>query len=119
MPTDRRCDGVAKGQPVLERPVREAEELDLGDADRCTRGTLLGLAQWRTLLRGEAVDSGFSAGEQRVGDLLALSGEAGDGGTTAVLHVVGVGDDDQCALPVLVEGLEHQGLLHERDATDT
>src|SRR5919106_621514 len=54
------------------------------------------------------VDAGLALADEQVGDPLALSGPAGYGGGTAVLHVVGVGHDRQRPLPVLRELVERR-----------
>ena len=67
---------------------------------------LLGLADPAALVGLHAVDAGLAAGHHAVDDVLALAGPAGDGGRGAELHVVGVGDDAERALPVLGERFE-------------
>ena len=95
---------------VLQDPVGQAEEVDRLDTHDPCRFHLLPLADDTALLGGQPVDAGLTAGHHAVDDLLALLGPAGDGGRRPELHVVGMRDDAQGAVPVLGQGQQRVGL---------
>ena len=88
------------------------EELHLGHPDDGGRPPLLLLAQRPGLLRRHPGHPGLAARGQQVVHLLAGRRPRRDGGRDAVLDVVGVGGDDEGALPVVGHGLVgHAGSL--------
>jgi hypothetical protein len=80
------------------------EELHVFDAHRSCAGALLGLPHPRGGDRVESVDAGLPAGDEEVGDLLAVTGPTRDRSGGAVLEVVGMGDDAERASSVGREG---------------
>src|SRR5918996_1579504 len=95
-------------QAVLDRAVGVVEELDVGHSHHRGAVSLLAHPYPGALGGVHRVDAGLALADEQVGDPLALSGPAGYGGGTAVLHVVGVGHDRQRPLPVLRELVERR-----------
>ena len=94
---------------VLQDPVRQPQEVHHVDTDDPRGLDLLGLPDGAALVGVHAVDAGLTAGDHAVRDLLALPGPARHRGGGAELHVIGMGDDAQRPLPVLVERRERRG----------
>ncbi len=105
VPPDRRGDGPPQVQPLHQSAVGVAEELDHRHPHRGRGPSLLPLAHRAGGLRRQPGDAGLATGGQHVPDVAPGGGPGGDGGRGPVLDVVGVGDDDQGALPVVGEGL--------------
>jgi hypothetical protein len=103
---DRRGEIGAQRQPLDDRPVGPAEELDVVDTDDTAAGDLLFPAQRADLVGRHRRDPGLAVGHQHIGDVLALPRPSSDRRRGAVLHVVGMGDDGERPLPVLGEDLQ-------------
>ena len=106
------CDCMSKRQAVLECPIKEVQELDKFHSHGGASCALLGLAHRRALFWSKAVDARLTTGEQGVDNLLSLTCEMSNGGGTSVLHVIGVRDENERTLPVLIEWLKSWWLLH-------
>ena len=106
VPADDLGDRAPQRDAVLEDAVGQAQELDGRHADDPGGLDLLGLPDPAALVGLHAVDAGLAAGHHAVDDRLALPGPARDRGGGAELHVVGVRDHAQGAVPVLGERLE-------------
>ncbi len=103
-----RGDGPPEPDAVLQHAVREAQEVHGIDPDDPGRLDLFGLPHLAALLRLHAVDAGLAAGHHAVDDVLPLPGPPRHGGSSAELHVVGVRDHAQGALPFLGDGCERR-----------
>src|SRR5699024_6841578 len=88
-------DVPAQRHAVLDRPVGVVAELDALDTDDGGAGALLVRPGGRGVDRVHGVDPRLAAGQQVVVDPLAGGRPLRDGGSHAVLDVVGVGDDAQ------------------------
>ena len=106
VPPDRRRQVRAQTETLDDGAVGQPEELDLVHTDRGTTLDLFPSTQRSGLTRGHRGDADLAVGDEDVGDLLALPGPAGHGGSGSVLHVVGMGDDRQAAMPVLGKDLQ-------------
>ena len=105
-------DVAAEGGAVFDDAVLVVEEFDGLDADGGGAATFFFLAEGADFVGVHGADAGLAAGDEEVGDVLALVGPAGDGAGGAVFEVVGVGGDGEGALPVFGEGEEFLGLWH-------
>jgi hypothetical protein len=109
VPAHRSRGDTAERHPVLQYAVRLTQKLHLVDPDDSCRRALLLLADQPRSCRIDGVDACLAAGDEAVHDGLSLIRPAGHGGGSAILQVVGVGDDRQGTLPVLCDGLERTG----------
>ena len=101
VPPDRRGEVAPQVGPGDEHAVPVVEELHLGHADDGGRSPLLLFPQRPRRLGRDAGHPRLAAGGQQVVDLLAGRGPDGDRGGDPVLDVVGMGGDDEGALPVV------------------
>ena len=108
-------DLATQRHAVLEHAVGLLEELHRRDAHDARRLDLLGLAHDPALVGVHAVDAGLAAGHHAVGDVLSLRRPPGHGSGCPELHVVGMGDHAQRALPVLGQRGERGGDFGHRD----
>ena len=106
MTTDLGGEIGAQLQPLDDRAVGPPEERHLVDAHDGAARLLLAPPHRTCLGRVHRCDPCLAVRHEDVGELFALLGPSSDGRGRAVLHVVGMGDDGESALPVLRKHLE-------------
>ena len=101
-------------QVGFEEPIGKVEDLEVVDSDDGAGFALFAFAQGCHLVGMHIADAGLAAGQQQVGDLLALSGPLRHRCGGAVFHVIGMGDDAQEAGDVVV--IEEREFSHSPQA---
>jgi hypothetical protein len=109
VPADGRGDLATQRYAVLDDPVRMVEELDLADPDDRRALALLGLAHAGAPLGRHPVDARLAPAGQQVRDGLSGAGPGRHRAGGAELHVVGVGDHGERAVPVVRHRLQIGG----------
>lgn len=95
-------DCMAQFEVRLEQSISEIEDLKVVNADDCACLTLFVCSQRSDFLGAHFTDARFTTSQQQIGHGLALVCPFGYRRGGAVFHVIGMGDDAQEAIDLIV-----------------